>query len=58
MAKNKPYGDNARKGEIKKRIQVFNPHNKRWVKIDMKTHKFIDQMAKKDQSFKGVRKVK
>ena len=25
MAKNKPFGDNARKGAVKQRLQVLNP---------------------------------
>ena len=44
MAKNKPYGDNARKGEVKNRKQVFNPHNNRWVEINAGTNKFINQI--------------
>ncbi len=57
MARNKPYHDNSRKGEVKNRAQVFNPHNDRYTKIDTKTHKFIDQMERKNVPFKGVRKL-
>jgi hypothetical protein len=58
MAKNKPYGDGARRGEVKNRKQVFNPHNNRWTEIHTETNKFINQMARKNKPFKGVRKVK
>ena len=55
MAKNKPIWDNARKGAVRNREQVFNPKTKQWVKRDTKTWKFID--AKQDWTpFKGVRK--
>ena len=57
MAKNKPYGDNARKGAVRKRSQVFNPNTGRWVKRDANTGKFIDQKAD-ERPFKGVRKEK
>ena len=53
MAKNKPIGDNARKGAIREREQVFNPKNKHWVKIDTETHLFIDQKAD-NKKFKVV----
>ena len=55
MAINPPSGK-GRIGAVKQRIQVFNPRNKRFVKIDTQTHLFIDQMAKKNARFKGVRK--
>ena len=58
MAKNKPFGDNARKGEVTHRKQVFNPHNNRWTEINTETNKFINQMSQENQPFKGVRKVK
>ncbi len=54
MAKNGPRG-HGRKGEVKKRSQVLSPRNKRWTKVDNKTGKFIDQMARKGRAFKGVR---
>lgn len=57
MAKNKPYGDNARVGAVKDRSQAFNPHNQRWVKRDTDTGKFMDQKTDHDP-FKGVRKEK
>lgn len=57
MAKNKPYGDNARKGAVKKRSQTYNPKTDTWTKRDADTGKFMD--GKKDGTpFKGVRKEK
>lgn len=58
MARNKPYGDKKRKGVVKKRVQAYNPKNKRWVKINTKSHLFVDQKAEKYKAFKGVRKHK
>ncbi len=57
MAKNKPYGDGARKGAVKERSQVFNPQNGRFVKRDVTTGKFMDQKSD-GTPFKGVRKEK
>lgn len=34
MAKNKPYGDNARVGAVKGRSQVYNPKTDSWVHIN------------------------
>ena len=57
MAKNKPYGDNARIGAVKDRAQTFNPKTEQWVKRDSSTGKFMD--VKNDGTpFKGVRKEK
>ncbi|XLZ68744.1 hypothetical protein ABT364_19645 [Massilia sp. SR12] len=57
MAKNAPIGDNARRGAVRNRSQVFNPHTESWTKRDADTGKFMDQ--KKDGApFKGVRKEK
>jgi hypothetical protein len=57
MAKNKPFGDNQRKGAAKDRSQAFNPKTNKWVKRDTNTGRFIDQ--KSDPApFKGVRKEK
>jgi len=55
MATNPPKGA-GRVGAVRKRIQVYNPKLKRWTEIDTKTHKFINQMEKKNKPFKGVRK--
>ncbi len=58
MATNKPYGDNQRKGAVKKRVQVKNPKTKLFVKINRETDKFMDNKAKKNIAFKGVTKLK
>ena len=57
MAKNPPYGDGHRQGQVTERSQVHNPHNDRWIKRDSDTGKFIDQKADKEP-FKGVRREK
>ncbi|MBI4667469.1 MAG: hypothetical protein HY751_13790 [Nitrospinae bacterium] len=57
MAKNKPYGDNARIGAVTGRSQVFNPHNEKWTKRDTESGRFMDQKAD-DKPFKGVSKEK
>ena len=54
MAKNAKKG-HGRKGEVKNRSQVLSGRNKRWTKIDKKTGKFMDQMARKGKAFKGVK---
>ena len=57
MATNPPSGDGHRNGAVKRRSQTFNPQNKRWVKRDTETGKFMD--VKSDGTpFKGVRKEK
>lgn len=58
MARNKPYGDNQRKGAVKKRIQVKNPKTKLFVKINKDKNRFMDNKAKKNSPFKGVTKFK
>jgi len=55
MARNAPVGDGQRIGAVKDRVQVFNPHNGRWTKIDTNTNKFMDQKAD-GRPFKGVTK--
>ena len=55
MAENPPKGP-GRRGAVKDRDQVHNPHNERWTKRD-ENHRFMDQKANKTP-FKGVRKVK
>ncbi len=57
MTKNPPYGDNSRKGTIKKRTQVFNSLVNKWVKRDSNTGRFMDQKFNNDP-FKGVIKEK
>ncbi|MDR3571629.1 MAG: hypothetical protein P4L81_05570 [Candidatus Pacebacteria bacterium] len=54
MATNGPKGG-GRSGTVKARTQVLSPRNKRWTKVDSKSGKFIDQMAKKGRAFKGVK---
>lgn len=55
MAKNAPIGDNARRGAVRDRSQVFNPTNQTWTKRDAGNGQFMDQ--KKDgEPFKGVRR--
>lgn len=54
MAKNAKKG-HGRKGEVKKRSQVFSGRNKRWTKVNNTTGKFMDQMARKGRTFKGVK---
>jgi hypothetical protein len=55
MAKNAPYGDDARVGAVRDRSQVYNPHIDRWIKRDAETGRFMDQKAD-DRPFRGVRK--
>lgn len=57
MAKNKPVGDNARKGAVKQRSQVLNPKTNLYVKRDSETGKFMD-VKTTGGKFKGVRKEK
>ena len=53
MAKNKPYGDNARKGAVKNRSQVFNPKTGLYVKRDSDSGRFMD-VKTSGGKFKGV----
>ena len=53
MAKNPPIGDNARRGAVRDRSQVYNPVTENWTKRDRETGRFMDQ--KKDgEPFKGI----
>ena len=54
MAKNGPKGK-GRKGTVKKRSQVYSKRNKRFTKVNDKTGRFVDQMAKRGKAFKGVK---
>lgn len=57
MAKNAPTGDDARRGAVRDRSQVFNPRTETWTKRNSDDGRFMDQ--KKDgDPFKGVRKEK
>lgn len=58
MAKNKPYGDNARVGAVKGRSQVYNPKTDSWVKRDTLTGRFMDVKTSDSSPFKGIRKEK
>jgi hypothetical protein len=57
MATNPPVGDGRRNGAVRKRSQVYNPSNDRWVKRDTETGRFMDQKSD-SKPFKGVRKEK
>jgi hypothetical protein len=57
MAVNKPKGDNARKGAVRKRTQLKTKMqgDEQWTKRSKETGKFMD--VKKDgKKFKGVRR--
>lgn len=59
MATNKPVGDNARKGSVKKRTQLKTKvmGEDKWTKRSKETGQFLDQ--KEDgKKFKGVRREK
>ena len=61
MATNKPTGDDARKGAVKKRSQLKTKvlGEKTWTKRTKTTGQFIDQKkAPAKKPFKGVRKEK
>lgn len=53
MAKNKPIGDNARKGAVKQRSQVLNTKTNLFVKRDTETGRFMD-VKTTGGKFKGV----
>ncbi len=57
MAVNKPYGDNARVGAVRKRSQRKTKimGKKRWTKRSRKSGRFMDQ-KKSPSKFKGVRR--
>jgi hypothetical protein len=56
MAVNKPVGDNARKGAVRKRSQLETKTmgEKHWTKPSKATGQFMDQTEK--GKFKGVRR--
>jgi hypothetical protein len=61
MASNKPTGDNARKGAVRKRTQLRTKlmGDKTWTKRSKTTGKFIDQKkAPAKKKFKGVQREK
>jgi len=57
VATNKPYGDDARKGAVRKRSQLKTKvaGKTRWTKRDKETGEFMDQ-TKTSKKFKGVRR--
>ena len=57
MAANKPKGDNARKGAVKKRTQLKNPLTKTSTKRNKEDGQFM-AVKKSAKKYKGVRKEK
>ncbi len=57
MAKNKPNGDNARKGAVKNRSQLLHSNGELFIKRNAETGKFLD-VKTSGGKFKGVRKEK
>lgn len=55
MAKNKPVGDNARRGAVKNRSQTKHSNKKLYIKRDTKTGQFMD-VKTSGGKFKGVRR--
>jgi hypothetical protein len=57
MAVNKPVGDNARKGAVRKRSQRKTKiqSEEHWAKRSRQSGRFMDQ-KKDDARFKGVRR--
>jgi hypothetical protein len=61
MATNKPTGDNARKGAVRKRTQLRTKTmgESTWTKRDKTSGKFMDQKkAPAKKKYKGVRREK
>lgn len=59
MAVNKPTGDNARRGAVRKRSQLTTKMQgeEQWTKRSKKSGRFMD-VKKGDTKFKGVRREK
>lgn len=57
MAKNKPIGDNARKGAVKQRSQVLNPKTNLYIMRNTENGQFMD-IKVSGGKFKGIRKEK
>jgi hypothetical protein len=59
MAVNKPVGDSARKGAVRKRSQLKTKMQgeEHWTKRSKKTGRFMD-VKKSAKKFKGVRREK
>jgi hypothetical protein len=61
MATNKPTGDNARKGAVRKRTQLRTKTmgESTWTKRDKTTGEFMDQKkAPTKKKYKGIRREK
>jgi hypothetical protein len=61
MATNKPVGDNARRGSVRKRTQVRSKvmGETTWTKRHKETGRFMDQKKSPvKKKFKGVRREK
>jgi hypothetical protein len=58
MAVNKPVGDSARKGAVRKRSQLKTKMQgeTRWTKRSRETGQFLDAKKKSAKKFKGVRR--
>ncbi len=57
MAKNKPFGDNARKGAVKSRSQLLHSNGDLFIKRDTQAGRFLD-VKTSGGKFKGVRQEK
>jgi hypothetical protein len=57
MAVNKPKGDNARKGAVRKRTQLKNKLAGSWTKRSKTSGKFMD-VKKSPKKFNGIRREK
>jgi len=57
MATNPPIGDGQRNGAVKKRSQVKNSKNNRYIKRNAEDGRFMDVKAD-TRPFKGVKKEK
>ena len=60
MAVNKPTGDNARKGAVRKRSQLKTRTmgEKHWTKRSRESGRLMDQRSEDTKQFKGVRREK
>ncbi len=47
-------GEGHRVGAIKDRVQIHNPRTDRWVKLDTRTGRIVDQKKSKGP-YKGIR---
>ena len=60
MAVNKPAGNNARKGAVRKRSQLKTRTmgEEHWTKRSRESGRFMDQRSEDTKQFKGVRREK